>query len=163
MFAPLLNAIRADIDQQIDWAKLEVRRQSRHALLIGVFAGMATLAVLGAIIVGLIALYFWLTTQTDPFIALATIGGSLLLLALMLFVLVFVWRRPRITARPQLQVTRPTALFGTLRHGRHDKLVASSDQMLELAASTVRHGSRSALSGTLVLAAIMGLIVGRRL
>ena len=80
---------------------------------------MATLAVLGAIIVGLIALYFWLTTQTDPFIALATIGGSLLLLALMLFVLVFAWRPPRITLRPQLQVTRPTALFG--RQGSHDK------------------------------------------
>jgi len=163
MFAPLLNGIRADIDQQIDWAKLEVRRQTRYAVLIGVFTGIATLAALGAIIIGLIALYFWLTTQTDPFIALATIGGSLLLLALMLSVLVFVWRRPRITSRPHLQITRPTALFGTLTQGSYGKLAASSDQMLQLAASTVRHGSRSAVFGTLALAAIMGLIIGRRL
>ena len=163
MLAPLLNGIRADIDQQIDWARTEVRRQTRYTVLIGVLAGMAGLAVLGVIIVGLIALYFWLASQAGPFTALGTIGSGLLLLALMLFVLVFVWRRPSITSRPQLQITRPTALFGTLRQGSYDTVIASSDQALKLATNTLRHSSRSAILGTLVLAAIMGLIAGRRL
>jgi len=60
MFAPLVNGVRADIDRQIDWAKVEVHRQTRYTVMIGVLAGMAALATLGAIIIGLIALYFWL-------------------------------------------------------------------------------------------------------
>ena len=163
MFAPLLNGIRADIDQQIGWAKGEIRRQTRYTVLIGMLAVAATLAVVGAIIVGLIALYFWLAPQLGPFIALGAIGGSLLLLALVLLLLVYVWGRPRVASRPPLQIAHPAALFGSLRQGNYDKVIVGSDQTLKLATSTVRRGSRSALLGTLVLAAMLGLIAGRRL
>ena len=163
MFAALLDGIRADIDRQIDWAKLEVRRQTRYTALIGLLASVAALAAVGAIVVGLIALYFWLVMQTDPFTALGTIGGGLLLLALMLFVLAFVWRRPRITSRPRLQITQPPALLGTLRQGNYDKMIAGGEQALKLATGTLRRGSRSAILGTLVCAAVVGLIAGRRL
>jgi hypothetical protein len=104
MFAPLLGAIRADIDRQVGWAKDEVRRQTRYATLTGVLAGMAALAALTAIIGGLVALYLWLVMQTDPFIALAMNGGGLLLLAVLLFALAFMRRRPRLAVRPQLQI-----------------------------------------------------------
>jgi hypothetical protein len=163
MFAALLDGIRADIDRQIDWAKVEVRRQTRYTALIGLLASVAALAAVGAIVVGLIALYFWLVMQADPFTALGTIGGGLLLLALMLFMLAFVWRRPRITSRPRLQITQPTALLGTLRQGNYDKMIAGGEQALKLATGTLRHGSRSAILGTLVCAAVVGLIAGRRL
>ena len=163
MFAPLLDGIRADIDRQIDWAKVEVRRQTRYTALIGLLAGVAVLAAVGAIVVGLIALYFWLAMQAGPFTALGAIGIGLLLVALMLCVPAFVWRRPRITSPPRLQVARPAALLGTLRQDSYGKLIASSDSMLKLATSTLRHGSRPALLGTLALAAFMGLIAGRRL
>jgi len=163
MFAPLVNGVRADIDRQIEWAKVEVHRQTRYTVMIGVLATMAALAALGAIIVGFIALYFWLTPQTGPFTALGAIGGGLLLLALVLFVPVFVWRRPRIASRPRLQITQPMALFRTLKQSSYDKVIAGSDQTLKLATGTPRHGSRSALLGALVLAAIIGLIAGRRL
>jgi mevalonate pyrophosphate decarboxylase len=63
MFAALLDGIRADIDRQIDWAKVEVRRQTRYTALIGLLASAAALAAVGAIVVGLIALYFWLGRQ----------------------------------------------------------------------------------------------------
>ena len=72
-------------------------------------------------------------------------------------------RRPRITSRPRLQITRPAVLFGTLGQTGYDTLTASSDQALKLATNTLRHSSSSAILGTLVLAAIMGLIAGRRL
>jgi hypothetical protein len=162
MFASLLDAIRADIDRQIGWAKVEVRRQTRYSVLIGVLAGVATLAALGVIVVGLIALYFWLAMHAGPFSALGVIGSGLLLLALILFALVLVWQRPRPTSRPLLQ-TRPTALLGTLRQGSHDNVIAGGKQTLKLATGTVRDGSRPALLGTLVLAAVVGLIAGRRL
>ena len=163
MFAPLLGAIRADIDRQVGWARDEVRRQTRYATLTGVFAGVAALAALGAIVVGLIALYLWLSMQTDPFIALAVIGGGLLLLAVLLFALAFTRRRPRLAVRPQLQIAQPAALLGTLRLASYDKIVAGGEPTLNLATETVRHGSRSALLGTLVLVAVAGLIAGRRL
>ena len=163
MFAPLLGAIRADIDRQVGWARDEVRRQTRYATLTGVFAGVAALAALGAIVVGLIALYLWLSMQTDPLIALAVIGGGLLLLAVLLFALAFIRTRPRRAARPQLQIAQPAALLGTLRPASYDKTVAGGEPTLNLATETVRHGSRSALLGTLVLVAVAGLIAGRRL
>jgi hypothetical protein len=161
MFAPLLDGIRADIDRQTGWAKAEVRRQTRHRALIAVVAGVAALAALGAIVVGLIALYLWLAMQASPFAALGMIGSGLLLVALMLLVPAFAWRRPRVASRPPLQ-TRPTAaLLGVLGQASYDN--GGREQALKLAAGTVRHGSRSALLGTLVLAAVVGLIAGRRL
>ena len=163
MFASLLGAVRADLDRQIGWAKDGMRQQTRHITLIGALAGIAVLAALGAIVVGLIALYFWLAPQTGPFTALGAIGGGLLLLALVLFVSVFAWRRPRIASRPRLQITQPTALFRTLRQGSYGKVIPGSDQTLKLATSMPRHGSRYALLGALVLAAMMGAIAGRRL
>src|SRR5215471_16656146 len=162
MFAPLLGAIRADIDRQVGWAKDEVVRQTRYATLTGVLAGAAALAALGAIVVGLIALYLWLSMQADPFIALGMIGGGLLLLAALLFALAFIRRRPRLAVRPQLQIARPAALLGTLRSSRYDRIVAGGEPTLKLATDTLRHGPRSALLGTLVLVAIAGLIAGRR-
>ena len=159
MFAPLLDGIRADIDRQIGWAKAEVRRQTRYRALIAVVAGVAALAALGAIVVGLIALYLWLAMQASPFAALGMIGSGLLLVALILPA--FAWRRPRVASRPPLQ-TRPTAaLLGVLGQASYDN--AGREQALKLATGTVRHGSRSALLGTLVLAAVVGLIAGHRL
>jgi hypothetical protein len=163
MFASFLGAIRADIDRQVGWAKDEVQRQTRYATLTGVLAAMAALAALGAIIIGLIALYLWLSMQADPFIALAVIGGGLLLLAVLLFLLAFVRRHPRLAARPRLQIAQPAALLGTLRPTSYRKIVAGGDPALKLATETVRQGSRSALLGTLVLVAVVGLITGRRL
>ena len=90
MFTPLVNAIRADIDRQVGWAKDQVGRQGRYATVTGVLAAIAALAALGTIVVGVIALYLWLAMQTDPFIALALIGGGLLLFAVILLVLAFI-------------------------------------------------------------------------
>jgi hypothetical protein len=163
MFAPLLGAVRDDIDRQVGWVKDEVRRQTRHTALVGVFAIAAALAALGAVVVGLAALYSWLATQTGPFIAYGMIGGGLLLTALILFTLAFIRQRPRVASRPPLQIARPAALLGTLGQGRYAKVVAGSEQTLRLATGTVRDGTRSTLLGTLALAAVVGLIAGRRL
>ena len=64
MFAVLKDAVRSDIDRQIGWARGEVRRQTLHTALVGSLAGVAALAALGAIIVGLVALYFWLSINS---------------------------------------------------------------------------------------------------
>jgi hypothetical protein len=152
-----------DIDRQVGWAKDEVRRQTRHTALIGVFAIAAGFAALGAVVVGLTALYSWLTTQTGPFIAYGMIGGGLVLIALILFMLAFARRRPRVASRPPLQLARPAALLGTLGQRRYANFLAGGGQTLRLATGTVRDGSRSTLLSTLALAAVVGLTAGRRL
>jgi hypothetical protein len=163
MFAALRSAVHADIDRQIGWAKDQLKRQTRYTALMGIISGMAALAALGAVIVGLIALHYWLAMQTGPFIAHGPIGGGLLLLALTLLALAVIWRRPRLAARPPLQIAQPVALLGGLRQGSYDKVVTGGGQTLKLATETLRDGSGSALLGTLALAVAVGLLVGRRL
>ena len=158
MPATLLGAIRADIDRQVGWAKGEVGRQLRYTALTGALAAFAALAAVGAIVVGLIALYRWLATQTDPFIALGMIGGGLLLSGLILLALAFIRRRPRSALRPRLQIAQPATLLPMLSHGPQGKLIAGSNALAE----TVRHGSRARLVGALVLVAVIGLVIGRR-
>jgi hypothetical protein len=63
MFAPLLGAVRADIDRQVGWAEGEIRRHVRFAALSGALGGVAALASVGALVVGLIALHVWLETR----------------------------------------------------------------------------------------------------
>ena len=163
MFAALRSAVRADIDRQIGWAKDQVKRQTRYTALMAILVGVAALAALGAVIVGLIALHSWLAMQIGAFVAHGLIGGGLLLLALILFALAFIRRRPRLAARPPLQIARPVALLGGLRQGSYDKVVTGGEQTLKLATETLRDGSGSALLGTLALAVAVGLLVGRRL
>jgi hypothetical protein len=162
MFASLFGSVRDDVDRQIQWARAEVRRQTRHTALTLILAGMATAAGLGAAAVGLIALYIWLAVRYGQFLSLGAIGGGLLLLALVLFVLAFTRRRLPVASPPPLQVAQPSELLRTLAGESNGQLVAGSQQALNLAATTMRDGSRSALFGTLVLAALIGLIAGRR-
>ena len=161
MFAPLFGAIRADVDRQINWAKEEAKRQTRHAALVGISLMVAALAILGAIVVGLVALHLWLTPQYGPFVALGMIGGGLLLLAVIMLLLALGRRRPRPAARPPLQMAQPAALFEGLREDAYVKAMAGSEQALKFATENLREGSRSTLFGTLALAAIVGLILGR--
>ena len=72
-------------------------------------------------------------------------------------------RRPRLAARPPLQIAQPAALLGGLRQGSYDQVVTGGEQTLKLATETLRDGSGSALLGTLALAVAVGLLVGRRL
>jgi len=163
MFAPLIGVVRADIDRQVGWAKEEVRRQASHAVLITSLLVVAALAAFGAAVVGLIALYMWLAQQHGPFIALAMIGGGLLVLALILLLLAMIRRRPRLAARPPLQMAQPAAVLGTLGHDSYGQAVAGGEQALRFATEALREGSRSTLLGTLALAIVLGLIAGRTL
>jgi hypothetical protein len=124
---------------------------TRYTALMGIIFWHGCAAALGAVIVGLIALHSWLAMQTGPFIAHGLIEGDLLLLALILLALAVSWRRPRLAARPPLQIAQPVALLGGLRQGSYDKVVTGGEQTLKLATETLRDCSGSALLGTLAL------------
>jgi hypothetical protein len=162
MLASLLGAIRADVDRQVGWAEGQVRRQVRHAGFIGVLYGLAALAAIGALVVGLIALHSWLAPKVGALASLGMIGGGLLLLAAVLILLALVLRRPRLGKRPALQIAQPAALFGALGQGGARQAIAG-EHSLRLATDALRQGTRSELLGALAIVAVAGLIAGRGL
>jgi hypothetical protein len=109
------------------------------------------------------ALYTWLATKHGSFVAYGMIGGGLVLIALILFTLALAGRRPRPASRPPLQIAQPTALLGTMGWGSHGKAATGGEQTAMSPTGTLRNGSRSILLGTIVVAAVAGLIAGRRL
>jgi hypothetical protein len=163
MLGPLVGTVRADINRQVGWAKDEVRRQRRHVVVVGVLLGLAALAGSGALIVGLIALYLWLTPQYGVFIALGLIGGGLLVLALILVLLAVIRRRPPLAARPPLQVAQPAAVLGILGQSSYGKAASGGEHALRFVTENLRDGSRSTLLGTLALVAVVGLMASRTL
>lgn len=161
MLAVLLNAVRADLDRQMGWARDEAWRQIRYIAVIGTIAAMAALAALGVLIVGLIALHAWLTPQVGSFASLGIIGAGLLSLTLVLLLVVLLLRRPGLKTRPALQVGQPATLFRT--NTQPNQTIAAGEDSLRLATNTSREGTRSELLGALALIAVAGVIAGRRL
>ena len=162
MFALLRNAVRSDFDRQLEWAKAQAKRQAGYVRLTAILTGIASLAGLGAVIIGLIALDIWLAARTSQFAALGAIGGGLLLLALMLLAVVSVRQRPRFASPPPLQLAQPAALLGISAKAVGSQVPVGSGLAMSLANATLRNGSRSALLGTLAIVVLMGVIAGRR-
>ncbi|MEJ0076957.1 MAG: hypothetical protein WDO17_16235 [Alphaproteobacteria bacterium] len=163
MFASLFGAVQADIDRQVDWAKGEARRRVRYTARIAIFAGAGIFALVGAAVVGLIALHTWLAAQWTPMIAHGIIGGGLLLLALILLLAAAAGRPPRLATQPPLQFVRPAVALGALASGSVVGAASRSAQEgLKFAGETVRQGTRSSLLGTLALAALAGFIISRK-
>ncbi len=163
MFAPLLGVVRADLDRQLDWARKEARRQLRYAVLTSAIIGMAVLAALGALIVGLIALQSWLAPQIGSLAALGAIGGGLLVLTLVLLLVAFSLRRPGLKARPALKVAQPVALFRTGSKLTANPAITADKDSLRFATEALREGTRAELVGALALIALAGVVAGRRL
>ena len=161
MFASLLGAIRADVDRQVGWAGGEVRRQVRHAGVVGVLYGLAAFAVVGVLVIGLIALHAWLAPTFGALESLGIIGGGLFLLALVLFLLAIALRRPGLGTRPALQIAHPAALFGALGPGGARQAFVGGEHSLRLATDALRQGTRTELLGALAIVAVAGLFVGR--
>ena len=163
MFASLLGAVRGDINRQTGWAREEVRRQVRHAVLIAVLGGMVALAAIGAFVVGLIALHSWLAPQVGSLTALGVIGAGLLVLMLILLLVALSIRRPELKTRPALQVVQPVTLFRAGTNIDADQAIATGKDSLSFATDALREGSRSELLGALALIALAGVIAGRKL
>jgi hypothetical protein len=81
---------------------------------------------------------------------------------LILIAFVLMQRRPRLASRPQLLLAQPTALIGTFKRGLDSRQIASQEDTLRLVADTVRQSPPAALLGVLLIAAIVGVVTGRR-
>jgi hypothetical protein len=144
--------------RQIEWARVEVGRQASHTALMLILAGAAAIAGLGAAVVGLVALF---AMEHGQFIALGMIGGGSAADAYPVRVSVCSSSsKVRIAAAATNRATRGSAWHvgtGPQCQGPH-----GHQQVLDRATDTLRHGCRSALFGTLVPVALVGLIAARR-
>jgi hypothetical protein len=123
---------------------------------------MAALAALGVLVVGLIALHFWLAPQIGSLGALGMIGAGLLSLTLILLLVAFARRRPELKTRPAVLVARPVALFRTPANLSTDQAITGQGSP-RLASDTLLGRNRPELLGALALFALVGVIAGRRL
>ncbi|MGA2126238.1 MAG: hypothetical protein ABSG76_08805 [Xanthobacteraceae bacterium] len=137
---------------------IDLGRLARDTAITVVLAMLGAFAAMLALALGIRALYLWLQLELGTFAALGIVGGTSALLAVVLFAIVLL--RTRRKPRARRQDALPAA---------PDPLQASAvavaratDQAVNGAADVVRNGSRQQIAGTIVAAAFIGWVIGRR-
>jgi hypothetical protein len=162
MLERLFAAARADVEDQIGWATAQAKGQARHAIYLAVLAVLALASLIGAISVGLVGLHAWLTALYGPLVAYLVLGCGLLALALVLLLAMRLSRIPKLAPPPSPRLAQPAKLMSVASPFNPDTVAAAGEAANAVAAG-LTSGSRSTILGALALAALTGLIVGRRL
>jgi hypothetical protein len=132
---------------------IDLKREVRGiAVTVALALAGAFLAIV-AIAIGLRALYLWLELQVGVFPALGILGGASVLLAIVLFF--FAFKRGR-KAKPAPRAANPLQASAAA-------LAEATEQAVHGATDSVRNGSRKQMYTTILVAALAGLLLGRRL
>lgn len=185
MLDAVASLLRRDLENQVFWAKEELRRSGRSAAVTAVLIIGATLAMIGVAVVGCMALYVWIEERHG---AMAGFGGvgALLAASALVMLAVALWR-PATVARP-----RPPMLSAhpeTLKTALSDDIDAETERLIGVAKSSsvgpailageealrtgstvyrtvrsqFRSGSVGSIVGSLAIVTIIGVVLGRRL
>jgi hypothetical protein len=130
---------------------IDLKREVKNITMTVVFALLGAFLTILALAIGLRALYLWLELHLGVFPALGILGGASLLIALSLFGYAFMRKDAKPKVRPQNPL-RASAL----------SLAEASEQAMNEASGLVRHGSRQQVYSTILIAALAGVLVGRR-
>lgn len=142
MIAALLGMVGIDL-------KREVRG---FAVTIALAAAGAFLAIV-AIAIGLRAFYLWLEGQVGVFPALGILGGVSAVLAIIAFFLAFKrGRKPKPAPRAANPIQSSAAA-----------IAEATEQAVNDATDSIRTGSRKQMYTTILIAALAGLLLGRKL
>lgn len=185
-----LAEIRAQIEEFRIKTTRQITAQLKVTSLMVACVLVGTITAIATFIIVLVALYRWVEMYKGPFAALAAVGGIMALLTAVMFGLAFGQRsrRPRsaVVDRPQPQTGLPprpppppqpvpvalsallpspppnASIFDVLAHRFSSRVAGAGDEAVDAAVSIMRTGSRSALFGTLAVAALVGVLLGRR-
>lgn len=132
---------------------MDLKRQVRQTVttLVLALAG-ATLIVL-ALAFGIAVLYEWLKLQYGTLPALGILGTTWAVLGIVFLGIAFL--RPK-GGRRAMPVANPMQAPAAA-------IADAADQAMHSAAGVIREGSRSQVFGALVIAALAGFLIGRRL
>jgi hypothetical protein len=164
------------------------RRELQRAGLFVIFVGLGTVALAVAMGIAAAGLFLWLEAQYGSFIALAGVGGLCAAFAAVMFMFAIAAGRTRKSRkhpseapagpRPSPSMPRraqpehtPISIPPlpenaslvdqlTQRFGQH--ALTASDEAVERAEKLIREASPGALLTTLALAAVVGVVIGRR-
>jgi hypothetical protein len=143
MFASLLGAIGFDL-----------KRQVRQVVLTAVFALIGVILIALALGFGIAALYEWLKHQYGTLPALGILGCAWAVLGIVFLCLAFLRpdARKRRVAPATAPLQEPAAAFAQ-----------ATEQAVDSATGLIREGSRKQVFGVLLVAALAGFLIGRRL
>jgi hypothetical protein len=134
--------------------RIDLKRQVRHLVLTIVFALAGAILAILALGFGIAALYEGLKLEYGALPALAILSVAWALLALVFLCLAFL--RPkqarRARAAPAMNLQEPAAA-----------IAQATEQAVHNASSLMREGSRKQVFGAVVIAALAGFLIGRRL
>ena len=187
MLATLLRLVGVDLRLQLAHLRAQAeafksrttheiqQKVAEASLTIGIaFAGL--FFVMLTVVVALVALYLWVEIHRGPFAALAAVGLATVIMAAVAFAIVAVrspGRTPKLAiaapmrSPPAAPLLHPSSVSGvSLLDGVTSKLTertaAAAHEALDSAAEMVRKSPREAIIGTLAVAAVIGLVIGRR-
>lgn len=134
---------------------INLKQQVRQLVLTAVLALLGVILLLLALGFGIAALHEWLTLRYGTLPALGILGGAWAVLGTVLLCLAFL--RPRrakraAAAMPVANLQDPAAA-----------IAQATEQAVHSATGLVRDGSRSQVYGAIVIAALAGFLIGRRL
>ena len=183
-----LNRKITEVRGQVEEAKARVIQQVGEQIRqTGLTAGLLVVGAIAALltfIVALAGLYLWVAMYQGPFAALGVVGLVTASLAALMFALAFrrgnrkpaaapLYLKP--AASPPPSPTTPALLsavlpppppnasfFDVLTHRFSTRVAAAGDEAIDAAVHVMRTSSRSALFGTLVVVALVGVLIGRR-
>jgi hypothetical protein len=131
---------------------VDLKRQVRESVMTLVFALAGAILILLALGFGIAALHEWLRLQYGPLPALGILGGAGAILGLVFLLLAFLRPKGRRRAVQTLNIQQPAAA-----------IAQATEQAMHNATDVVREGSRKQVFGALVIAAVAGFLIGRRL
>jgi hypothetical protein len=131
---------------------IDLKRQVRRVVMTVVFALIGAILILLALGFGIAALHEWLKLQYGTLPALGILGGAGAVLGVMFLGLAFL--RPSGRKRPPAAVDlqQPAAA-----------IAQATEQAVHNATGLVREGSRKQVFGAVLIAAVAGFLIGRRL
>ena len=130
---------------------VDLKREVRGVVVTAILALAGGFLAIVAIAIGLRALYLWLELLVGVFPALGILGGLAALAAAALLWIAFRSRRPK---RPPREKNPLNATA--------EALAEAGEQAMNEATDAVRKGSRKQMYSTILIAALAGLILGRK-
>ncbi len=137
---------------------IDIRRMAREVAVTLALIVLGAFAAILAFAFGFAALYLWLDESLGTFAALGILGGASALLAILLFAVAF-RRAPR---KPRAYAEDPLRAAGGSVPASAAGFARTADEAVKGIAEIVGNGSRQQIIGTIAVAALIGLVLGRR-
>jgi hypothetical protein len=134
-------------------AKQNLKRQVQHTVMTVVLAAVGGIFICLALGFGIALLYQWLRVKFAVIEALAIMGGGWAVLGIILLLLAFLRSRPR---QRRFHGVDPLA---------QPAMAAAqvTEQAIDNAKGIIRDGSRQQVFGAIIIAALAGFLLGRRM